>query len=103
MNENTDRAATPWTDTEARKLTATARRVFRDHVSDHGDPYARENCAACSLAERNYAGWLRLYIAAGRSVPRQALADELARAATENDHYYRATLRDIATFGVTVL
>lgn len=93
-----------WPQAKAAELIAGARNVSR-----HDDyPHSRDvnNCGACALrhytaAEApNYAGWLRIYIALGWAVPRRHYADELAYAQAENQRYYEAIQRDIATWGI---
>lgn len=102
MSDNTAfEAVTPWYSSEAMKLRNTARYLMNDH-GPHDDQLARDNCGACALGRFDYAGWLRVYVEAGLPVPRDRFVEELERARTENELYYRAILRDIVTFGITV-
>lgn len=104
---------------------ATARIARRAFVhGDHSDELSRDNCAACAL-ERSpgqsilscancncpsleikdaeapgHAGWLRLYVEAGRPMPREAFSAELARAAAENVRYFDAVMRAVTEYGV---
>lgn len=104
MSDNTTpyEAVTPWGSGEEAKLRNTARYLMNNH-GPHDDQLARDNCGACALGRFDYAGWLRVYVEAGlRPIPRDRFVEELERARTENELYYRAILRDIATFGITV-
>lgn len=111
-----------WAPDEARRLAATARRMFRDH--GHGsamDRLTRENCGACVLGgygaldesseggsplAPNHAAWARTYIQANRPIPqewRAAFVHELNgspyRNGPRNLRYADALRRDILTFG----
>lgn len=94
----------PWNDETKRSLIACA-----NNVSRHEDyPHSRDvdNCGACALNgytetdAPNYAGWLRIYLALGRPVPRKHYETEMAYASAENVPYHDAILRDVATFGI---
>jgi hypothetical protein len=107
--------ADKWSDLEARECCNTARQCLYDHghhASDR-DPLTRENCGACVLggyyprgtkkAEKadgpNYAGWARVYVEAGASIPaiwREAFQREVH---SDNERYAAALLLSIATFG----
>lgn len=96
----------PWDKETAADLRNTAFRLTR-----HEDyPHRRDvdNCGACALDRMNdiqapnYAGWLRLYIAMGRPIPKDHYEDEIAGTA-DNPAYHAAIQRDIATFGITVV
>lgn len=95
-----------WDPGKARQLHATALHIFADH-GPHDDQLCRDNCGACAVATYteqeppNYAGWLRVWIQAGRRVPRQHYESEIAEAQADNALYYEAILRDVETFGLT--
>jgi len=95
-----------WDSPTARSLQARARRIFADH-GPHDGQLERDNCGACAVAAYteqtppNYAGWLRVWIEAGRPVPRQHYETEIAQAQVENVGYYEAILRDVETFGIS--
>ncbi len=97
-----------WDADTARELQATAVRIFSDH-GPHDDQLGRDNCGACALGtfteqdRPDYAGWVRLWIAAGWRVPRQHYEAEIAEAQQENLSYYEAILRDVETFGLTLI
>lgn len=112
-------SADKWPADIAKRERAIAQQMMNRH--DHDMPISRvpawerqmvwENCGACVLARTgrdgndakqmpNYAGWLRCYIQAGEAVPQAWLEVELADAETSNPAYYKAILRDIATYGI---
>lgn len=105
--------AEPWNEADAKGLRATSRALLARH--DHGREFygpedeklTRENCGACVLngygshgTAPNYAGWLRVFIEAGRPVPALWLDTEMLDAQTWNPAYYSAILRSVATFGL---
>jgi hypothetical protein len=76
---------------------------------------SRSNCGACVLAgyidprdraERhigdgpNYAGWARVYVQAGRAIPRHWRRAFRAELRSENRQYAEALARDVVTYGV---
>lgn len=95
-----------WDSDTTRRLRATATHIFSDH-GPHGGQLERDNCGACAVASYteqdppNYAGWLRVWIQAGKPVPRQHYETEIAEAQAENASYYEAIIRDVETFGLT--
>lgn len=103
---NSDYAVEPFDRTTARHETAIARAEFTNHYSAAHvvDPEQvdMDNCTACQLDRFNYAGWLLLYIAARRPVPRAQFVAELEHARNENLAHYRKIMRAIATFGIDV-
>lgn len=83
-----------------------ALREMYEHTYDHkkADP---DNCQACAHAAEgedgpNVAGWLRVWVPAGRTIPAKWFAAEMTFAANENKGYFAAVLRDIQEFGLTV-
>jgi hypothetical protein len=96
-----------WDPDTAKKLQATAVRIFSDH-GPHTDEVERDNCPACAVSNftdqdrPDYVGWVRLWIQAGWRVPRQHYEAEVAEAQQENRSYYEAIMRDVETFGVTL-
>lgn len=95
-----------WDTDKAKQLTRQARVILSDH-GPHSDQIARDNCGACAVNKYtdtdapNYAGWLRVYIEAGKPIPRQHYQTEMAYAERENIAYRDAILRDIETYGIT--
>ncbi len=102
--------AEPWSADEARKHRAIAQRLFSEPHYEPGhtrnpDP---DNCSACAIrglggdieeGGPNYAGWARIYIEAGKTIPsrwRDAFQRELH---SDNEAYANALRRSIATFG----
>ncbi len=94
---------------EQKRLIAL--QCFNRH--DHGknwDKETRENCGACTLGgyhpkgERrdfiNYAGWARLYIQAGKHIPKGLQFAFLAELASDNRAYADALKQDILEFGI---
>ena len=81
-----------------------------DHSGRATDQLTRENCGACTLngyhpkGERrdfiNYAGWARLYIQAGKRIPKGLQFAFLAELASENRSYADALKQDILEFGI---
>lgn len=110
--------ARPWVPSEAQRHRNTAENCLCRH--DHGNDrsqLARENCGACCLGgyrprvkddewpkdAPNYAGWVRIYIEAGRSIPprfARAFVHELSPGLTDNSLYRDACLRSLATYGI---
>ena len=96
----------PWDDEKRRYLLAGARNISKHETGHTADKLARENCGACALTKYtkteapNYAGWLRAYIQLGWRVPSQHYATEIEYAKRENQLYYEAIMRDIATWGI---
>ncbi len=119
----------PWPTDERRHLEQTAGQCLYSHGLG-GPPYCgdtakerrddenlcRANCGACVLGgyhdldddehDRrdgpNYSGWARIYVEAGRTIPRKwkaAFLRELDR--TDNALYLAALVRDIQTWGIT--
>jgi hypothetical protein len=75
----------------------------------------RENCAACVLNgywprgddewprdEPNYAGWVRCYIQAGRTIPRKYIPGFIRALTGDNRMYARAVVEDIDAFGARI-
>lgn len=91
---------------EAKTLRDIARRcIFADHYNHRRpDP---ENCGSCALViggpeGPNYAGWARVYVEAGVSIPAKwRKAFEAERARTDNPAYTKKLEEVIAHFGVT--
>lgn len=90
---------------------ATALRLFTDH--DHrptDDPETRQNCGACALGgyhskgeptdDINYAGWARVYIQAGRYIPKKLNYAFLAELASDNRSYANCLIEDIKAYGI---
>lgn len=107
-----------WTEQEARQLRAIAQKLFRDHWNHGSSREERENCGACCLSgytprggwgdteldaipQPNYAGWARLYVEAGRAIPRKFRKAFDAELHSENKAYANALQKSINTFGVT--
>ncbi len=105
-----------WTPSKAKSLQAIARQLFKcDQNADH-DKY-RESCGACALKGYlsktaiadgfkpedgpNYAGWARIYVQAGRPIPKKWKIAFAAEKASDNFLYREALENDIATFGVS--
>lgn len=103
---------------EAKQLTKMARQLMygdQNHNTGtwHDDPLTRANCAACVLGgyidpddDRqpedgpNYAGWARIYIEAGRAIPRSWEEVFTAQRDSDNLEYAYQLERSIATFGI---
>lgn len=102
----TDYAHNAWDADKAASQTRTAQYILLDH-GPHSDRIARDNCAACAVNRYSateapgYAGWLRVYVQARKPVPVQHFNTEVLEAYRENEGYYAAILRDIATYGIT--
>lgn len=111
----------PWTDAEARQLSAIARRCLTQHdCGGSRRQLERDNCGACVLmgldrtadelramqadpeTRPNYAGWLRVYVEARREVPGAWYVAEMTEAEKDNPAYYNAILRSIKTFGIYI-
>lgn len=101
-----------WSADEAADYRRTALRMFRDHGhAGYWDEMTRDSCGTCALngwgddrepgtVEPNYAGWERLYVQAGRTIPaRYTEAFRQAVDGTDNPRYDAALALDIATFG----
>lgn len=104
-----------WTPKEARQHRLIAQRIYsvHDHNPSDRDKLTRENCAACILhgyrpqdselkrsEGPNYAGWARILVEAGVTIPavwREAFAAERA---SDNHRYAEALERSILTYGV---
>lgn len=96
---------------EFRKTKELAQSLFtrHDHPSTN-DPDTRENCGACTLGgyhpkgERrdfiNYAGWARVYVQAGKFIPKNLHYAFLAELASSNRAYAEALKQDIKDFGI---
>ena len=94
-----------------RQQKAIALRLFADHGhKPTNDPLVRENCGACCLGgyhpkgepndDINYAGWARLYIAAGRYIPKKLNYAFLAELASDNRSYVNCLIEDIKAYGI---
>jgi hypothetical protein len=111
--------AAPWSDTEARELRVTSRRILRDHGHPGDwDDLTRGACGACALdgwqpvqeadtngghLTPNHCAWARTYVQAGWPIPARFAQAFLWEAANDdNDRYRDALARDIATFGVVI-
>ena len=111
----TKQAVTPWTPTEAKQLRLIARQLFKCDRHDQHDQY-REHCGACVLrgylsrsaradgmtesTGPNHAGWARVYVEAGETIPQQWRDAFRLERQSENKAYAQALERDIATFGI---
>lgn len=104
-----------WTETEANQLRMIARQLFT-HYKHNNSRLERESCSACVLrgyeprggfgdgysVKRdgpNYAGWARVYVEAGYSIPKRwktAFEKELQ---SDNKAYAEALAKSVATFG----
>lgn len=95
---------------EQNKRTAIALLTRHDHNRGESSPEARENCGACTLngyhpkGERrdfiNYAGWARVYVQAGRRIPKGLQFHFLAELASDNRAYADALKQDIRDYGI---
>ena len=98
-----------WPTKEAAQIRAMATQLLdrHDHTPSDRDPMTRENCGACVLGgyvgrgekrgERpNYAGWMRLFIEAGRPIKSKWVLEEFS--SNTNAAYLTAVMRSIATF-----
>lgn len=97
---------------EFHKIQYQARRQFSNHWHSHTRLTSdeRESCGACCLngyhpkGERrdfiNYAGWARLYVQAGKYIPKAVRFDFLADLASDNRSYADALVQDIRDFGI---
>lgn len=82
-----------------------------DHPMWIRDQLTRENCGACVLngyhpkgeprTDINYAGWARIYIEAGKTIPSNLFMAFIAELASDNRAYANALLQDIEDFGIT--
>ena len=82
----------------------------RHHHAPTNDPDTRGSCSACTLAgyhpkgERrdfiNNAGWARVYIQAGKYIPKNVRYQFLAELASSNRAYADALKQDIKDFGI---
>ena len=94
---------------------AIALRMFAEPCYGVGDRMHAGNCQHCALRgvgkqgtadglgkEPNYAGWARIYVQAGRTIPaRFAAAFEQAKH-SDNTAYAQALAEDIEKYGVTI-
>jgi hypothetical protein len=81
-----------------------------DHPTWTRDQLTRENCGACVLngyhpkgeprTDINYAGWARVYVQAGKTIPSNLFMAFLAELASDNRAYANALLGDIEYFGI---
>lgn len=97
---------------EFHNIQRQAQRQFSDHwhKTNRLTPDERESCGACCLngyhpkGERrdfiNYAGWARLYIQAGKFIPKAVRYNFLAELASDNRAYANALVQDIRDFGI---
>lgn len=95
---------------EQTRLTALQCLSRHDHNRSDTSPETRENCGACTLngyhpkGERrdfiNYAGWARIYIQAGKRIPKNLQFAFLAELASDNRAYADALKADILEFGI---
>jgi len=106
----------PWSAAEANGLRRTAQMLLSRHDCQGSRLVEmRENCGACVLngymssADRksgalkvadgpNYAGWARVYVQAGSSIPRRWRKAFQAERDSDNRLYAEALERDIATW-----
>lgn len=105
-----------WSEPESANIRERARYAFRDH--GHGndwDDMTRDSCGACALNGwrafndgdgfgPNYAGWERLFVQSGRTIPRE-YAGRFFRTlvdAEDNERYRVCLMRDIVTYGLRV-
>lgn len=98
---------------------AICRRLMSHHEHvGNGTALEKQNCSACVLngygdgkltreeglpLQPNYAGWARIYVCAGETIPakyRKAFISELD---SENRPYADALRRDIEEFGLTII
>lgn len=78
---------------------------------------ARENCGACMLngyhdaqfardeqtdIQPNYAGWARVYVEAGKTIPAKYRAAFISELDEENRAYAEALRTDVRTFGLKI-
>lgn len=102
--ENTDR------DQEKRM----ALRMFAEPCFGRTDRYHGGNCQHCCLhgdglpntadgkgLEPNYSGWARIYVQAGRAIPRRFAAAFEAEKNSENTSYANALKEDVAYYGLS--
>ena len=100
---------------EKEQERAMALRMFAEPCFGRNDRYHGGNCQHCCLRgdglantadekglEPNYAGWARLYVQAGRTIPKrfQAAFEKVRSYQVENDAYSKALEEDIDEFGV---
>jgi len=75
-------------------------------LNDHYDHKRRDpdNCIGCAHQENppNVAGWLRVWIAAGNTIPAEHFVTEITYAQEENQAYFKAILQEVKDFGLTV-
>lgn len=117
----------PWDEETAKRERNIAHALLSRHDHDwtfcgrtraekrEDENLTRSNCGACVLngyQDRdddehkpadgpNYAGWARVFVEAGRSIP-ATWAEAFVREFTDNDNerYVEALKRDVATFGM---
>ena len=94
----------PWSDREAWHYKNTAQSCFR-HSYQHSTPDP-DNCCACALRVEtdpdgpNVAGWARLFVEAGYSMP-ELWRDAFNRELNSSNIMYAAALkRSLLTFGM---
>lgn len=95
---------------EQQRLTAIQCLTRHDHDRNDNSPLTRENCGACILngyhpkgQKRNfinYAGWARIYIEAGKYIPKNLHYHFLAELASDNQAYAEALKQDIKDYGI---
>ena len=95
---------------KAQTRIAIALLTRHDHNMSDNSPLTKENCGACALAgyhpkgERrdfiNYAGYARVYIQAGKYIPKNIRMDFLAELASDNRAYAEALKDDIRHYGI---
>ncbi len=91
-----------WTPVEAKHHRNTARSLFA-HSYDHVEPDPN-NCGGCALISGdedgpNYAGWARVYVEAGRTIPREWTRAFQSERNSSNAAYAAALRKSINTFG----
>ena len=74
------------------------------------DPEVRSSCSACTLGGYhpkgeskhfiNNAGWARVYIQAGKFIPKNVQFDFMAELASDNRSYADALVKDIRDYGI---
>jgi hypothetical protein len=93
----------PLTDDEAKQLRKTAQMCFSHYTGCRGrDP---DNCSGCALINGgeggpNYAGWARVYVEAGRTIPLNWKAAFQRELDSDNRAYAEFLQRCIEYFGV---
>ena len=94
---------------------AIALRMFAEPCYGVGDRMHAGNCQHCALRgvgkqgtadgkglEPNYAGWARIYVQAGKTIPKrfQEAFEKVRSYQVDNDAYSEALEEDIAKYGV---